>query len=49
MTVSELMTILRDRDPDAEVYILNMDIEEYVTPYVEIEERSAGAVLIRCD
>ena len=49
MTVSELMTILRDQDPDAEVYILNMDTEEYVTPHVEIDERVDGDVLIRCD
>jgi len=48
MTVSELMAILRDQDPEAEVYILNTDTEEYVTPHIEIDERVDGDVFIRC-
>jgi len=47
MTVSELIDILRNQDPEAEVYTLDMDTEEYVTPHIEIDGVD-GDVLIRC-
>jgi hypothetical protein len=46
MTVSELMHILRDRDPDAKVYIMNLISGIYVTPVIDTGEVNTDAVLI---
>ena len=49
MTVSELMTILRDHDPDAKVYIMNLISGIYVTPFVDVGDDRGCAVIIDCD
>jgi hypothetical protein len=48
MTVSELMAILRDQDPDAKVYIMNLISGIYVTPVIDTGDTNADAVLIDC-
>jgi hypothetical protein len=48
MTVSELMAILRDQDPEAKVYILNMISGIYVTPVIDTGDTDTDAVLIDC-
>jgi len=48
MTVSELMAILRDHDPDAKVYIMNLISGIYVTPVIDTGDTNADAVLIDC-
>jgi hypothetical protein len=46
MTVSELMDILRNQDPDAKVYTMNLISGMYVTPVVDVDEVEGSAVLI---
>jgi hypothetical protein len=48
MTVSELMTILRDQDPDAKVYIMNLISGMHVTPVVDVGDDRGCAVIIDC-
>jgi hypothetical protein len=48
MTVSELMAILRDRDPDSKVYIMNLISGIYVTPVIDIGDTDTDGVLIDC-
>jgi len=49
MTVSELMTILRDQDPDAKVYVLNWISGMHVNPVVDVGDDPGCAVIIDCD
>jgi len=49
MTVSQLMAILRDQDPDAKVYVLNLISGMHVTPIVDIGDDPGCAVIIDCD
>jgi len=48
MTVSELMDILRNQDPDAKVYIMNLISGIYVTPVIDTGDTDTDAVLIDC-
>jgi len=49
MTVSELMAILRDHDPDAKVYVMNLISGMHVTPFVDVGDDPGCAVIIDCD
>ena len=48
MTVSELMAILRDQDPDAKVYTMNLISGVYVTPIIDLGDACGDVVLIDC-